>query len=181
MKKHPAFGGLPGILCTCNMYGSTNDFESVRLFLLLVRIKNMFLFDEERAEKQFHYRTVMINWLYTPNMTYQELATKSMELWSKYLDYESVQGFGCKDPSESWGTWCVNCPGEGKRVLASYGCNVLCMLQPPFHFSSRRDQIKAAMDYLTSPELADKQVQFIVETQLLLKPYLEDREKMHLL
>jgi hypothetical protein len=34
---------------------------------------------------------------------------------------------------------------------------------------------------LTSPELADKQVQFIVETQLLLKPYLEGREKMHLL
>jgi hypothetical protein len=96
MKKHPAFGGLPGILCTCNMYGP-NDFESVRLFLLLVRIKNMFMFDEGRAEKQFHYRTVMINWLYTPNMTYQELATKSMELWSKYLDYESVQGFGsCK-------------------------------------------------------------------------------------
>jgi hypothetical protein len=115
MKKHPAFGGLPGILCTCNMYGP-NDFEIARLFLLLVRIKNMFLFDEGRAEKQFHYRTVMINWLYAPNMTYRELATKSMELWSKYLDYESVQGFGSKDPSESWGAWCVNCPGKGKRV-----------------------------------------------------------------
>ena len=51
----------------------------------------------------------------------------------------------------------------------------------PFYFSSRRDQIKVAMDYLTNPELADKQVQFIVETQLLLKPYLEGREKMHLL
>ncbi len=50
-----------------------------------------------------------------------------------------------------------------------------------FHWSSRRDQIKVAMDYLMSPELADKQVQFIVETQLLLKPYLEGREKMHLL
>ncbi len=52
---------------------------------------------------------------------------------------------------------------------------------PPSHFSSRRDQIKVAMNYLTSPELADKHVQFIVETQLLLKPYLEGREKMHLL
>ena len=57
----------------------------------------------------------------------------------------------------------------------------VCYNPPPFHFSSRRDQIKVAMDYLTSPELADKQVQFIVETQLLLKPYLEGREKMHLL
>ena len=57
------------------------------------------------------------------------------------------------------------------------------MLKIPFHFhwSSRRDQIKVAMDYLTSPELADKQVQFIVETQLLLKPYLKGRDKMHLL
>jgi hypothetical protein len=48
-------------------------------------------------------------------------------------------------------------------------------------FSSRREQIKAAMAYLISPELGDKQVQFIVETQLLLKPFLKGREKMHLL
>ena len=156
-----------------------NDFEIVRLFFLLVRIKNMFLFDEGRAEKQFHYRTVMINWLYTPNLTYQELADKSIELWSNYFDYESVEGFGSKDPSESWEIWCANYPWEEKRVGS--GCYVLCMIQPPFNFSSRRDQIKVAMDYLMSPELADKQVQFIVETQLLLKPYLEGREKMHLL
>ena len=97
------------------MFG-LNDFEIVRLFFLLVRIKNMFLFDEVRAEQQFHYRTVMINWLFTPNMTYQELATKSMELWNQYLDCESVPGFGSKDPSESWGTWCANRLGEGKRV-----------------------------------------------------------------
>jgi len=30
MKKHPAFGGLPGILCPCNMLGP-NDFEIARL------------------------------------------------------------------------------------------------------------------------------------------------------
>jgi hypothetical protein len=60
------------------------------------------------------------------------------------------------------------------------------MLQLPFHSSlhvviPRRDQIKVATEYLTSPELADKPVQIIVETQLLLTPYLEGREKMHLL
>ncbi len=93
-----------------------NDFEIVRLFFLLVRIKNMFLFDEGRAKQQFHYRTVMINWLFTPNMTYQDLVVKSMELWSKYLDLESVPDFGCKDPSESWGTWCVTRLREGMRV-----------------------------------------------------------------
>ena len=104
MKKHLAFGWMPGTLCPCSMFGP-NDFEIVRLFVLIVRIKNMFLFDEGRAEKQFHYRTVMTNWLFTPNMTYQELATKSMELWNRYLGYESVAGFSSKDPSESWGTW----------------------------------------------------------------------------
>jgi hypothetical protein len=52
----------------------------------------------------------------------------------------------------------------------------------PLHFGSfRRDQIKVAIDYLTSPELADKEVQIIVETQLLLTPYLKGREQMHLL
>jgi hypothetical protein len=76
----------------------------------------MFVFDENRAEQQFHYRTVMINWLFTPNMTYQDLAVKSMELWSKYLDLESVPDFGSKDPSESWGTWYVTRHREGMRV-----------------------------------------------------------------
>jgi hypothetical protein len=76
----------------------------------------MFLFDEKRAEQQFHYRTVMVNWLFAPNMTYYDLAVKSMELWNRYLDYESVPGFGSKDPSESWGTWCVTRRLEGMRV-----------------------------------------------------------------
>jgi hypothetical protein len=90
----------------------------------------MFLFDERRAEKQFHYRTVMINWLFTPNMTYQDLAFKSRGLWNKYLDYESVPGFSAKDPSESWGTWCVSRRREGIRV-GSNGCCVLCKAKTP--------------------------------------------------
>jgi len=125
MKHHPMFGGHP------------------------VRMKNMFHFDEERAEEQFYYRTVMINWLYTPGITYKELAELAKELWSKYHNFECVPGYGHKDPSESWGTW--------------------------------RTQIGVAMAYLTSSEMADKQVQFIVETQLLLHPYLLGRQKMHLL
>ena len=140
----------------------------------------MFLFDEGRAEQQFHYRTVMINWLFTPNMTYRDLAVKSMELWNRYLDYKSVPGFGSKDPSESWGTWCVTRRREGISGGSIWRLCIV-MLKPTFHLSSRRDQIKVAMDYLTSPDLAGLQVQFIVETQLLLKPYLEGREKMHLL
>ncbi len=63
-----------------------------------------------------------MNWLFTPNMTHQDLATKSVELWNKYRDYESVPGFGSKDPSESWGTWCVNPPPVKGRV------GLICML-----------------------------------------------------
>jgi hypothetical protein len=162
---------------------SVHTILKIVFFLLsLVRIKNMFMFNEGRAEQQFHYRTVMINWLFTPNMTYHDLAVKSMELWNRYLNYESVPGFGSKDPSESWGTWCVIRRREGMRGwLHMDVMYCVCMLKKTFHLSFRRDQIKVAIDYLTSPELADKQVQFIVETQLLLKPYLEGREKMHLL
>jgi ankyrin repeat protein len=114
-----------------------------------VRIKNMFLFDKGRAEKQFFYRTVMINWLYTPGLTYGELAERAKPLWETYRNFAVVGGYGEKDPSASVGTWCK--------------------------------QIDVAMAYLKSPELKNRPVQFIVETQLLLHPYLVGREKMHLL
>ena len=104
MKKHPLFGGLPG----------TSHAKRCLAFLtyafhflppMIVRIKNMMLFDDAQAMRQFHYRTVMINWLYTPNITYKELAEMFMDLWTRYLDFESVPAFGSKDPSESWETW----------------------------------------------------------------------------
>jgi hypothetical protein len=117
MQKHPMFGGRP------------------------VRIKNMYLYNDDEAKQQFYYRTVMINWLYTPGITYKELAEETKASWGRYYDYE-----GDKDPSESWSTW--------------------------------RAQIGVAMAHLTSEEMATKKVQFIVETQLLLRPYLVGREKM---
>ena len=43
-------------------------------------MNNMFLFDDERAAQQFYYRTVMINWLYTPGLTYSELAKMASKL-----------------------------------------------------------------------------------------------------
>jgi hypothetical protein len=114
-----------------------------------VRIKNMMLFDTDRAALQYFYRTIMINWLYTPGLTYKELAQKAQPLWDQYYNYERVPGYGEKDPSEPWDTW--------------------------------RQQVRMARDFLESPEMEGKQVQFIVETQTLLKPYLLGREKMHLL
>ena len=81
MKDHPAFGENP------------------------VRLKNMFLFDEERAAQQFYYRTVMINWLYSAGFTYGEMAKRASELWDRYQNYAHVPGFGSKDVSESPCVW----------------------------------------------------------------------------
>jgi ankyrin repeat protein len=70
-----------------------------------VRMKNMFLFDDERAAQQFYYRTVMINWLYTPGLTYSELGKMASKLWDRYQDFHHVPGVGSKDPSESPRVW----------------------------------------------------------------------------
>ena len=125
MTAHPKFGSHP------------------------VRIKNMFLFCEERAKRQFFYRTVMINWLYSPGITYGELAEQAKGVWDTYYNFQRVPNYGDKDPAESWATW--------------------------------RRQIAVARAYLTAPAIQDRPVQFIVETQLLLRPYLVGRCKMHLL
>jgi ankyrin repeat protein len=114
-----------------------------------VRIKNMFLFNEDQAKRQFFYRTIMINWLYTPGFTYGELAEKAKPLWDTYINYESVPGYGHKDPSVPPSMW--------------------------------QSQMAVAMQHLMNPEMKNVQVQFIVETQLLLPPYLSGRNKMHLL
>ena len=65
----------------------------------------MFLFEDERAEQQFHYRTVMINWMFTPGITFKDLATQAKSLWEKYYNFEQVPGYGNKDKSESPSTW----------------------------------------------------------------------------
>jgi hypothetical protein len=106
-----------------------------------VRMKNMFLFDDERAEQQFYYRTVMINWLYTPGLTYSELAKMASEMWDGYQNFHHVPGVGSKDPSESPRVW--------------------------------QQQIMEAREFLTSAPMRNMEVQFIVETQLLLDPYYE--------
>jgi hypothetical protein len=49
MSDHESFGGHP------------------------IRIENMVLYDEERAKVHFHFRVVIVNWLYTPELTYDEL------------------------------------------------------------------------------------------------------------
>jgi hypothetical protein len=114
-----------------------------------VRIKNMMLFDNDRAEKQYFYRAILINWLFTPGFTYKELAKDAQALWDRYSNYESVPGYGEKDPLEPSDTW--------------------------------RRQVRVARDFLESPEIEGKQVQCIVETQALLKPYLLGRQKLHFL
>ena len=159
---------------TVSGFGSDLVFS---LFCCAVRVKNMFLFDEEQAEKQFHYRTVMINWLYTPGITYKELAEESNDLWQQYLNHESVDGHGDKDPSESWSTWYAvgwrweRGGRERDRDLYSMANCVHPIYVFLFCFLVRRAQIQQALSYLTSEAMLNKKVQFIVETQLLLSPY----------
>ena len=57
------------------------------------------------VRSQFHYRTVMINWLFTPGMTFKELAAKSKDRWERYLNYAHASGFGGKDAAVPWGEW----------------------------------------------------------------------------
>ena len=68
--------------------------------------QKLFLFDDDRAEQQFFYRTVMINWLlFTPGLAHGELAEQAKPLWERYHGFQSVSGHGDMGPSGSWGTW----------------------------------------------------------------------------
>lgn len=91
----------------------------------------------------------MINWLYTPGITFEELASKAKAKWDQYYNFVHAPGFGAKDTTESWGAW--------------------------------RAQIRVARAFLESAAIGNFFVQFIVETQLLLRPFLEGRTKMHLI
>ncbi len=103
----------------------------------------MFAFTKERAEKQLHYRTLMVNWMFAPQgLTFGKLAQEAEDMWDKYLQAPP-------DPTVSWGRW--------------------------------RSDAARALGHLRGEEIAQTQVRFICETQLLLRPYLEGRLKMHLL
>jgi len=58
------------------------------------------------------------------------------------------------------------------------GCGVK---DPDEPWDQWRDQIGLALEYLKSDGLADEQVQIIVETEMLLRPYIETQEKTQLL
>jgi hypothetical protein len=109
MKQHPAFGGHPGDDVARNSVFYVWHYQLQSRLLVspffVVRMKNMFLFDEARAKEQFFYRTVMVNWLYTSNLTYRQMAKTSKQAWDMYYNYEDAPGFGIKDPSESPSVW----------------------------------------------------------------------------
>jgi len=63
------------------------------------------LLNHPRLCFKFFYRTVMINWLYTPGMTFKELASNAKYKWDHYYNFAHAPGFGAKDTSESWGAW----------------------------------------------------------------------------
>jgi ankyrin repeat protein len=109
----------------------------------------MFALDEKKAKSHFHFRGIMINWLFSPGITYKELAAEAEGLWDRYYDFEAVPEHGSRDAAESWADW--------------------------------RLQIMTATEHLMGTGLENRQVQFIVETQVLLRPYLEARQNTHMI
>jgi hypothetical protein len=47
----------------------------------------------------------MVNWLYTPGITYKELAEEAKPQWTRYLNFAKVSDCSEKDPLESADTW----------------------------------------------------------------------------
>ena len=70
-----------------------------------IRVKNMFSYDDKQWEDGLHYKTVMINWLFNPGISYGEMAQESEALWKQYYDFAIVPGVGKKAPSVSWTEW----------------------------------------------------------------------------
>jgi len=66
-----------------------------------VRVKNMFAFDRTRAQAQFHYRTLMLNWLYDARCTYGELVRRPANV--ALLD--AFKEAAPWNPNEPWGRW----------------------------------------------------------------------------
>jgi len=119
-------------------------------------IDNMFTDNEEESRNQFHYRKVTINWLYTPGLTYGELVREQDQ---------------AEDGKDFWDRYYnfINIPGYGVKDISE-------------SWTSWREQIKEAHGILTnSQKLQDRQVQFIVETQVLMRPYKDARVKYHML
>uniref|UniRef100_A0A6U1BTK5 Uncharacterized protein n=1 Tax=Rhizochromulina marina TaxID=1034831 RepID=A0A6U1BTK5_9STRA len=65
------------------------------------RVKNMFAFDQARAKDQFHYRALMVNWLYDANCTFGELVQRpeNSELLDQFLEAAP------ENPNSPWERW----------------------------------------------------------------------------
>uniref|UniRef100_A0A7S2W0T9 Uncharacterized protein n=1 Tax=Rhizochromulina marina TaxID=1034831 RepID=A0A7S2W0T9_9STRA len=66
-----------------------------------VRVKNMFAFHKQRAEAQFHYRTLMINWLYDAQCTFRDLVERPQNV--ELLD--TFKEAAPWNPNEPWCRW----------------------------------------------------------------------------
>jgi hypothetical protein len=74
-----------------------------------IRVKNMFTLDEAHAKQHYHFRAVMVNWLFSPGITYQELAAEVGDAWDRY--------------------WTLStCPRLARRTFPSAGMSGGCRL-----------------------------------------------------
>jgi hypothetical protein len=103
----------------------------------VARFKNMFTFDEARAERQLHYRTFMINVVWPPTegdfpRTFKELSDLSTPIWDEYC--ETMPTCSTFQPSR-WSIQCEQARGHLQQ-LADNGtplhfiCEIQVLLQP---------------------------------------------------
>jgi hypothetical protein len=125
------------------------------------RVKNGFELSVEAASKSFHYRSYMINLIVDFGFTYGQMFHKSNKyngMLEKYL----------ASPPSNPNEVCVEV--DEKRVK-----------HKRFLWNKWRHEAILACKQLKCKEMANRPVRLICEVQLLLRPYLYARQKMHLL
>ena len=167
-----------------------------------IRVDNTFTDDDATAKERFYHRVVRVNWLYSPLITYKELlASPLSDMWERYHNYETVEGHGSKDPHEPWQSWreqielaldyLKSSEIADEQVLCRCMCvkgavKVLGAVKGAFLSNTPNRHLYRVCTDVTHSQLPSLvsfpwQVQIIVETQMLLTPFLEAHLKMHVM
>ena len=133
------------------------------------RVKNGFSMTTEEAAESFEYRSLMVNVMFEPNVTHGEMF--------------GAEGHGQLLHSTAASTvaqYLSAPPSNPNDVCVEYDKDT-GVQRKKFLWCKWRHEALAAWQHLKSQELAEIPVKIVCEVQLLLRPYLNVRQKMHLL
>jgi len=129
------------------------------------RVKNGFALSEGEAGRSYHYRTLMLNLVYTAPFTYGDLAKKSKKAWDKYI--EAPPG----NPTEKWSRWRQHAQAAVKVLseekLASAPVKIICevqMLLEPYLLARKKMHLLYKVVRSDSAELLYQQFAAPTET-----------------